>query len=97
MKGDVSIRIRVLPSKRSPNYCLVATVENSSNGSMIEGGLRPYGSKDPNNRVLGPKYYNSNGIWALKPCYLGPWALREVDSKRCGDVQHWRDAMGSQE
>ena len=34
------------------------------------------GSKDPNNRVLGPKYYNINGIWALKPCYLGPWTLR---------------------
>ena len=28
------------------------------------------GSKDPNNRVLRPKYYNINGIWALKPFYL---------------------------
>ena len=35
------------------------------------------GSKDPNNRVLGPKYYNINSIWALKPYYLGPWTLRE--------------------
>ena len=34
------------------------------------------GSKDPNNGVLGPKYYNINGIWALKPYYLGPWTLR---------------------
>ena len=25
------------------------------------------GIKDPNNRVLGPKYYNINGTWALKP------------------------------
>ena len=33
-------------------------------------------SKDPNNRVLGPKYYNIIGIWALKPYYLGPWTLR---------------------
>ena len=24
-------------------------------------------------RVLGPKYYNMNGIWDLKPYYLGPW------------------------
>ena len=28
------------------------------------------GSKDPNNRVLGPKYSNLSGIWALKP-FLG--------------------------
>ena len=33
-------------------------------------------SKDPNNRVLGPKYCNINGIWALKHYYLGPWTLR---------------------
>ena len=35
----------------------------------------PQGSKDPNIRVLGPKYYNMNGIWALKPHYSGPWTL----------------------
>ena len=23
----------------------------------------------------GPKYYNVNGIWALKPHCLGPWTL----------------------
>ena len=33
-------------------------------------------SKDPSNWALGPKYYNINGIGALKPCYLGPWTLR---------------------
>ena len=33
------------------------------------------GSKDPNNRVLGPNSYQVNNIWALKPCYLGPWTL----------------------
>ena len=27
----------------------------------------PKGSKNPNDRVLGPKDYNINGIWALKP------------------------------
>ena len=28
--------------------------------------------------VVEPKYYNMNGIWALKPYYyLGPWTLRE--------------------
>ena len=25
---------------------------------------------------LGPKYYNINDLWALKPLYLGPWTLR---------------------
>ena len=34
------------------------------------------GSKDPNTRVLGPKYHHKNGIWALKPYYLSPWTLR---------------------
>ena len=37
-----------------------------------QGGLW---SKDPNNRALGPKYATINGIWALKPHYLGPWTL----------------------
>ena len=30
---------------------------------------------DSNNRVLGPKDYSTNGIWALKPYYLCPWTL----------------------
>ena len=34
-----------------------------------------YGSKDPNNRIFGPKYYTISGIWALKPYYLGLWTL----------------------
>ena len=33
-------------------------------------------SKDPNNRVLGPKYHQINGIWPLKPDYLSPCTLR---------------------
>ena len=28
--------------------------------------------RGPNNRGLGFKYYNINGIWALKPYHLGP-------------------------
>ena len=40
----------------------------------------PLGSKDPNNGVLGPKYYDINGIWALNPYYLGPWTLRGLYS-----------------
>ena len=28
--------------------------------------------------VVGPKYSNLNGIWDLKPYYLGPWTLRAV-------------------
>ena len=39
-------------------------------------GLTLKGCNDPNNGVLGPKYYHVNGIWALKPYYLGPWTLR---------------------
>ena len=33
------------------------------------------GSKDPNNRALGPKYHNLIGIWDLNPHYLGLWTL----------------------
>ena len=36
----------------------------------------PKASKDPNNRVLGPRYHLYYSIWALKPYYLGPWTLR---------------------
>ena len=38
----------------------------------------PDGSKDPNNRVLGPKYHLYFGLWVLKPYYLGPWTLRVI-------------------
>ena len=34
--------------------------------------LLPKGSKDPNNRVLGPKNYNIHGLWAVKTLVLGP-------------------------
>ena len=40
---------------------------------LCRGSLR---SKDPNESASGPKYYNMNGIWDLKPYYLGPWTLR---------------------
>ena len=40
-------------------------------------GFRVLRSKDPNNRVSGPKYYNANGTWDLKAYYLGSWTLRE--------------------
>ena len=35
-------------------------------------------SKDPNTRVLGPTYYNMNGIWALESYYLGPGTLGKI-------------------
>ena len=35
-------------------------------------------------RVLGAKYHNVNGSWALKPYYLGPWTLRDCFQKRDG-------------
>ena len=37
----------------------------------------PKGPRAQTNGVLGPKYYNINGMWALKPYDLGPWTLRE--------------------
>ena len=40
--------------------------------------VQTQGSKDPNNRVLKPKYYAINFLWALKPYYLGPWTFRET-------------------
>ena len=36
-------------------------------------------SKDPNNRVAGPKYHKHCSTWALKPYYLGHWTLRETE------------------
>ena len=32
-------------------------------------------------RAAGPKYNNINGIWALKPFYLGPWTLEDCCSR----------------
>ena len=32
-------------------------------GDVIWRLQNPYGSKDPNNRDLGPKYYNIHDIW----------------------------------
>ena len=50
-------------------------------GSGKPGGkqrIRPRRpSTIPKGPRSGPKYYSINGIWALKPYYLGPWTLRE--------------------
>ena len=35
--------------------------------AVLSGGVVIFGSKDPMNRVVGPKY--------PKPYYLGPWTL----------------------
>ena len=40
------------------------------------------GSKDPNNRALGPNYYSIDGIRALNPYYLGPWTLRDGETPK---------------
>ena len=40
-----------------------------------------YSPKGPRTQITGfegPNAYNINGIWALKPYYLGPWTLRVV-------------------
>ena len=46
--------------------------------------------KDPNNGVVGPEYYNMNGIWSLKPYYWGPWTLRVIglNPKRYALTRH---------
>ena len=33
-------------------------------------------------RVLGPKYYNINGIWDLKPYYLDPWTVSIINGEQ---------------
>ena len=45
--------------------------------SLDNGSYHPY-PKGPRTQigVLGPKYYNLNGMWDLKPSYSGPWTLR---------------------
>ena len=35
---------------------------------------------------LGPKYYNMNGIWALKPYSLGPWRDKMLPCSLCRHV-----------
>ena len=40
--------------------------------------------------VLGPKYYTINGIWALKPHYLGPWTLKVCFSLDRNSVKRGR-------
>ena len=40
-----------------------------------------YGSKDANNMILGPKYYNINGIWALLFGSLDPQGNIGVDTQ----------------
>ena len=51
-------------------------VAADSRATRRKGWIFPKVSKDPNNRASGPKYFTIYGIWALKPCYLGPWTLR---------------------
>ena len=46
-----------------------ATILGTKQGHLYEA--MPLGSKDPNNKVLEPKYYNINGIWALKTLLFG--------------------------
>ena len=41
--------------------------------------MLPSGCKDPNSRVLGPKYRQFSNIWARKVYYLGPWTFRVED------------------
>ena len=48
-------------------------MSNSTNLIIKSSGASfPKGPKDPNDPVLGPKCNNINGMWALKPYYLGP-------------------------
>ena len=60
-----------LRSDRSPQSLTVTGMTGVPYGGYI--GFRVWGLafKDPNDRVLGPKYYNINGIWALKALLFG--------------------------
>ena len=68
--------LRVYHKRIRLRVCFATSVASACNSSMSSYYNSPEGSKDSNNGVLGPKYYNLNGIWDLKPCYLGPWTLR---------------------
>ena len=52
-------------------------------GEILPDPRCPQGFKDPNNRVLGPNYYNINGILALKVYNLGPWTLGGAYFRTC--------------
>ena len=41
----------------------------------------PKSPRTQNNRASGPKFHYINGIWALKPCYLGPRTLNPQYSR----------------
>ena len=47
------------------------------------GKTNPQGPRTQVNRVLGPKYYNLNGI------YLGPWTLRARASALASRLVIW--------
>ena len=50
----------------------------------------PKGPRTQINGVLGPKYYNLNGIWALKPYNLGPWSLKpRLDRLQPSVISQW--------
>ena len=58
---------------------LTSTTRRATCTEVAKGGYRsetlekyPKGSREPTNRVLRPKDYTFNGIWALEPYYLGP-------------------------
>ena len=52
-----------------------------SRGVIYNSNSNQQGSKDPTTRVFGPIYSSINGIWALRPFYLGPWTRRERDKR----------------
>ena len=56
-----------------PRYCMNLAALDHTGGQENSRTLRVQG---PKYGVLGPKYFNVNGIWALTPYYLGPWTLR---------------------
>ena len=83
--GHILVRCGRKPQKE--RYCLEAHVGSSQHlrakntleitvrehGKVdVARALVPQGSKDPNDRALGPKYFNINGIWALDPYSSGP-------------------------
>ena len=71
--SHLSIRDRVMQLKLSVVNDSGGFPSRSLAGALLFCAL--YGFKAATlgvNRALGPKYYNMNGIWALRPYYLGP-------------------------
>ena len=71
----MSLRDDVVGVVQALNRCYARSVEIRALCLLRRFWQVSQGSKDPNNRVLGPKYCVVHSIGALKPYDLGPGTL----------------------